>query len=581
MKCLKGFYSAFEFKSLKSEAVQRAVFFMEMEMMNKLILFAVFFSAMILQGAERYALVVGNGNYSFSPLANPLNDAEDMAEALTERGFSVTLITDGSRREILSAVNRLKEEADPGATLLFYYAGHGVQVEGKNYLLPVGGEIVSEEDALFEGIQLDHILAKFGASESSRNIFILDACRNNPFESQDRSLSRGLAVSPRVLSDSIVIYATSPGKSAADGKGRNGIFTEALLNHIHTQGLELTGLLKKVTRDVRDRTSGEQIPWSNSSLVSDFYFHPSAVIKQRTSTLQVQVPGRGRISLNGKEAALSHDADFFTFDSLTSGEYRVLYEGDTFHEEKTVLLTEGDSLVLKFSEPENISKNGVNMVPVYTQGILRFYISSEEVSQKLWSSVMETNPSFFKGEDLPVEQVSWYKAVEFCNRLSEKEGLEPVYTIKEEEVLCDFSRSGYRLPLAREWHTARNQGREKSDTSHNNNSFSSIVLSGEGLRSIGGGIWSWLTYKAPEESAVSTDKSTSTLPVLSGEKDVLGLRFMMGNVWEWCWDAEGSDRILLGGSWDSDKKYLEKPLSVAGNPDAAGSGIGFRVVRSH
>ncbi len=219
---------------------------------------------------KRVALVIGNAKYKDSPLANPVNDAQDMAVALRSVGFQVIERTDASQKEMNRAITLFGEKLNADTVALFYYAGHGIQVKGKNYLVPVDAQITSESSIRAEAVDVDTLLDQLSASDL--NVVILDACRNNPFERRFRSLSGGLAQmdAPK---GSLIAYATAPGKTAIDGSGRNGVYTEELLRQIRTPGLALENVLKNVRRAVARATNDQQIPWESSSLTGDFYFN--------------------------------------------------------------------------------------------------------------------------------------------------------------------------------------------------------------------------------------------------------------------------------------------------------------------
>jgi uncharacterized caspase-like protein len=225
------------------------------------------------------ALVVGNASYDAdAALKNPANDASDVADALRGVGWNVTLVTNADRRALNRAIAAFRDAlaAREGANALFYYAGHGLQVEGENYLIPVRTAFESEDDVKTEAIPVRAVTEAIERAKASVSVVILDACRDNPFaRGLTRSFggNRGLNVlqSAGGVKGSIVMFSTSPGDVALDGTGRNGIFTAALLKHIGSD-LKIEELFKKVNGEVRDATSGAQKPWINASLSADFYF---------------------------------------------------------------------------------------------------------------------------------------------------------------------------------------------------------------------------------------------------------------------------------------------------------------------
>lgn len=234
----------------------------------------VFLSPSFLSAAEqRVALVIGNSNYMTAPLKNPVNDATDIASALKKLGFKVTLKTNADLRAMKRAIRDLGKELKKGGVGLFYYSGHGVQVKGRNYLIPIHATIESEGDVEFEAIDAGLVLAKMEDAGNSLNINILDACRDNPFTRSFRSMTKGLAIM-EAPQGSILSFSTAPGDVASDGSGRNGLYTSMLLKHMTTPGLEIGRIFRKVRTDVMQTSNNKQIPWELSSLTGDFYFIP-------------------------------------------------------------------------------------------------------------------------------------------------------------------------------------------------------------------------------------------------------------------------------------------------------------------
>jgi len=219
----------------------------------------------------RIALIIGNGRYKSSPLRNPIYDAEDMARVLRERGFEVILRTDANYKDMEKSIREFGEKLRQGGIGFFYFSGHGMQVKGVNYLVPVDEDIQEEDEIKFKAVDANFVLSKMDSAGNQMNVMILDACRDNPFRRSFRSSARGLAQMdpPR---GSLIVYATSPGKTAADGEGRNGIFTKHLLKVIRETNLEVGQLLREVRRGVMNETDSNQIPWESSSLTGNFYF---------------------------------------------------------------------------------------------------------------------------------------------------------------------------------------------------------------------------------------------------------------------------------------------------------------------
>jgi formylglycine-generating enzyme required for sulfatase activity/uncharacterized caspase-like protein len=218
---------------------------------------------------KRIALVIGNSAYKDSPLKNPVNDARDMAAALRKLGFDVIEKTDANQKDMNRAIAQFGEKLRSDTVALFFYAGHGIQVRGKNYIIPVDAQVTSEASVRVETVDVDSVMDQLAVSPM--NIVILDACRNNPFERKFRSVGGGLAQmdAPK---GSLIAYATAPGKTAADGSGRNGLYTHELLKSIQAPGLTLEAVFKRVRNGVMAASGEAQTPWESSSLTGDFYF---------------------------------------------------------------------------------------------------------------------------------------------------------------------------------------------------------------------------------------------------------------------------------------------------------------------
>ncbi|MCK5341118.1 MAG: caspase family protein [Desulfobulbaceae bacterium] len=223
------------------------------------------------QAENRVALVIGNGAYATSPLRNPVNDAQDMAAALRGVGFEVIHRENASRSDMRAAVRDFSKKIRQGGVGLFYFAGHGVQVENRNYLIPVDANIEQEYEVADEALDADSVLRAMGDAENHLNIIILDACRNNPFARSFRSGLMGLAPmdAPK---GSLISFATAPGSVAADGDGKNGIYTKHLLKQIKVPNLEVGQMMRKVRVGVQNDTNNRQTPYEVSSLTGNFYF---------------------------------------------------------------------------------------------------------------------------------------------------------------------------------------------------------------------------------------------------------------------------------------------------------------------
>jgi hypothetical protein len=211
---------------------------------------------------QKYAVVIGNGAYTLvTKLNNPVNDANDMNTVLIGLGFQVDLVINGSRRQMERAVERLKNRLslDRNSYGFLFYAGHGVQSNGENFLIPIDADIRSESYLRDRAVSVQAMLDELNNAENELNIVILDACRDNPF-GWSRSGSRGLALMGNQPADSIIVYATSAGSVASDGSGRNGLFTGHLLNNLKIPGLEVTEIFRRTMSDVIQASRNQQRP---------------------------------------------------------------------------------------------------------------------------------------------------------------------------------------------------------------------------------------------------------------------------------------------------------------------------------
>ncbi len=226
------------------------------------------------QSQKRLALVMGNSNYQFGgTLPNPVNDARAMKTALESLGFTVLKCENCSQNDMKRMIDDFGEQLKAYDVGLFFYAGHGIQAKGINYLVPVDSKLENERDVEFNCVLADRVLARMEDAKSKINLIILDACRDNPFA---RSWSRGLESSGLAFMDapsgSLIAYATSPGKTASDGSGSNGLYTSALLEYIKQSDLQIEDMFKKVRQKVLLESGGKQTPWESTSLTKDFYF---------------------------------------------------------------------------------------------------------------------------------------------------------------------------------------------------------------------------------------------------------------------------------------------------------------------
>lgn len=265
--------------------------------------------AVALNTLPRQALVIGNSSYAHAPLSNPANDARAIANELKAAGFEVVVQLDARRDVMLQAINAFADVLGRNQAVgLFYFSGHGTQLAWRNYLLPVDADIRRPDDIPARGVELNALLQALAQARNPMNVIILDACRDNPF-------GRSLPPEQKGLSQfdappgSLLAYATSPGNTASDGVGSNGLYTENLLREIRAADTKIEDVFKRVRLGVRRRSDGQQIPWESTSLEEDFYFRPSqqAMAPSDAETarrFEEELVGWDRIKTAGDPAAL-------------------------------------------------------------------------------------------------------------------------------------------------------------------------------------------------------------------------------------------------------------------------------------
>jgi hypothetical protein len=220
---------------------------------------------------KRLALVIGNASYKVRPLLNPRNDADDVSRVLRSTGFEVIDLRDATLAQMRTSVRQFGERLMSNDVGLVYYSGHGIEVKGRNYFIPVNADIKASDEVADQALDVSLILAKMDTAKKGVNILIVDACRDDPFGRSFRSNSRGLATMD-APQGTLIAYATAPGSVAADGTGRNSPFTKHLVRAMQVPNTPIELMFKEVRRAVREETKNQQTPWENSSLIGNFYF---------------------------------------------------------------------------------------------------------------------------------------------------------------------------------------------------------------------------------------------------------------------------------------------------------------------
>ncbi len=321
-------------------------------------------------GGKRVALVIGNGNYQHTDrlpkLANPPHDAEDIARALRGFGFDVIERKDQNLEGMNNAITEFSRKIGNSEAALFYYAGHGLQVKGQNYIVPVSAKIETEASVEYEGVNINRILDELDNGKNRTNIVMLDACRNNPISGRFRSgATRGLAAPASTPKGTVIVYATDPGNVAADGNGRNGLFTSGLLTAFKGDDLSLGGVLERASEEVERGSAKKQTPYVNGPM-----------------TLQKRfLFARGRPQQTASVEQMSY-----------------------------------------VPAPANAApSDGIEMIAIPSKN---FELSKYEVTQAQWRAVMGANPSQFSscGDNCPVENVSFDDVKLFIKTLNTKTG---------------------------------------------------------------------------------------------------------------------------------------------------------------
>jgi formylglycine-generating enzyme required for sulfatase activity len=496
---------------------------------------------------RRTALVIGNGAYKSSPLGNPVNDANDMAAALKNCNFRVMKSINASRREMRKAIRKFGEEINKGAVGLFYYAGHGIQVDGENYLVPVNAAVYTEAEVEDECLKVSSVLRQMESAGNRLNIIILDACRDNPFGRSFRSSNAGLAKMD-APTGSILAYATAPGSVAADGTGRNGLYTSMLLRHIMTPNLAIERVFKRVRINVVNASDKRQTPWESSSLMGDFYFNTKrGIAVKKRPTVEPDKPAQ-----EAPKIAMGKKPSVAPKRSVTNS------LGMEF-----VYISPGTFMMGSPSNEPGRDNDEKQHRVTLTQG---FYMQTTEVTQGQWKTVMGSNlnrAESFKncGNDCPVENVDWNDTQQFIRKLNQREG------------------SGtYRLPTEAEWEYAARAG--------STTAFANGDISGTGKK---------CSYDSNLDAMgwYCDNSNKKTHPIAQKSPNAWGLYDMHGNVWEWCQDwyggypsssvtdptgpSSGFKRVRRGGSYAWIAGYCRSACRDDFPPSFNNPELGFRL----
>ncbi len=531
------------------------LFFVKMQHRALSIILTLFLSLQTVPAGEKAALVIGNNGYTYAtPLLNPRNDAEAIANALEQRGYQVTRILDGNAVETLNSVNRFAVDHKDAESIFFFFAGHGIEVEEENYLLPVDVKLEDQSALLVETVPLKMILEKLGDTGRLR-MFVLDCCRNNPFTgSRSRSWMRirgkgGLAeVSQTQLADgTMLVFSGEPGKTVPDGAGDHSPFAEALLTQLST--LEEKPVLD-VFSGVSQVIESSQKPWvrfdgSGQSLMA-FKKH-TFVPSQRALQVARQPPSQTK-------AATKHSPS-----------------SDPRQATKEVPFV--NSLGMKFVPVPNTNL----LYSVWETRVADYAAYAEQVPvvDDSWRTHGETQEP-----NHPVRYLTWMSATDFCEWLSQEEGLV------------------YRLPTDHEWSIASTIG-NLEDPSASPWLKTGVPMNGSGwgcqyeswcdyIEKTYGGIrdvYPWgnvFDQNAPANLSGDSDGFSSVAPVGSFAPNRFGLHDLGGNVAEYCkdWYGEGGFKFTRGGSFKTslERNARASTRQPAPLPRTERLDLGFRCV---
>jgi formylglycine-generating enzyme required for sulfatase activity len=549
-------------------------------------------SAAAVSAETRIALVIGNSEYSSGPLPNPANDAKMIGETLSSLGFEVIARRNADQNTMKRAIQEFGsrlEKGGPSAVGLFYYAGHGVQLNGRNYLIPTTAQIEREGDVEIEAVSADWVIEQMRYARNRLNIVILDACRNNPFTRSMRSVDHGLATmdAPAGI---LIAYSTAPGAVAADGSGRNSPYTEALSQAMRDLHEPVEQVFKHVRVGVMGATSGRQVPWESSSLTGDFYFAvapskipapvQSAPLVQSASAKPAAAPIREAMnipnrapevpagSISGSSAAAvfqsigiqssdmdaSHSYPQSTIHQLVAHSPRHITVGNTQKEIQAALALcrqySSDCQIGMFSDEnlrtQTLEPFELDALPVSVQAFRQFVDATHYKT--------EAEKAGFAYAYVGGSKVQAVGGGNWRNGIKQHEVVDEsaVVAVSFQDAVAYCRYKGQRLPTENEWeYVARGPARH--------------------------------TFPWGENMGPAVGTANAAPRVGDGPGEGIGGRYrgLSGNVWQWVDSKVDGRRVLKGASWLETNPAFRRAASRRYElPGRADEDSGFRCAKT-
>ena len=467
---------------------------------------------------RRLALVIGNKEYAWKPLVNPVKDARAVASALGGAGFAdrdIHLVLDARHEELRRSVREFVESVKPGDLAFVYYSGHGVEVKGNNYLLPIDLPADATEGYVEdEAVPAQRILRDLAGQGARVRVLVLDACRDNPLRAT-KSVGGGLA--PMEGRGSLIVFATEAGRTAGDSPGAaNSVFTEYLLQGLRMPGVSLDDAMKQVSRGVARATKEQQVPAIYGLLLEDVVLLPGGASTAATLLPPAPIildggPRPGQVKINAKDGQRYVWAPPGTFTMGCSPN-----DNECYDEEK----------------------------PTHEVAITRgFWMAQTPVTQQAYQLVIGNNPSRFKGPKLPVEQVNWNDAQGYCGAIG---GRLPTEAEWEYVARAGDATARYGAIDAVAWYSGNSRRKTQEVGQKQPNGF--------GLYDMLGNVWEWMADWYGDKYYGMSEKQDPSGP------------------------PGGTLRALRGGSWGNVPRLVRVSGRDREEPGGRNAVIGFRCV---